>query len=253
MIYVLTFATHAEGNFNNMINNNYGIKIKVLGWDKKWTGFKMKYIYVYNFIKNLKDNDIIIFLDGFDVYINGYLENAIKIFEKNNYKVLFSKEIPMYKINYFKNKVFNPYNEKYILNTGLYMGYVKYLKILLIESLKLKCNDDQRNMNILRNKYKFISIDINNEIFENIQYKNELKESNSIFVQKPGTISKNRLERGVLEYSQFFLKEISILLIIIFSIIIFNKKINNKTKLIIILLIIIFLILFYNKIDKSCI
>ena len=121
MIYVLTFATHAEGNFNNMINNSYGIKIKVLGWGKKWTGFKMKYIYVYNFIKNLKDNDIIIFLDGFDVYINGYLEDAIKIFKKNNYKVLFSKEIPMYKINYFKNKVFNPYNEKYILNTGLYI------------------------------------------------------------------------------------------------------------------------------------
>jgi hypothetical protein len=248
MIYVLTFATHAEGNFNNMINNSYGIKIKVLGWGKKWTGFKMKYIYVYNFIKNLKDNDIIIFLDGFDVYINGYLKNAIKIFEKNNYKVLFSKEIPMYKINYFKNKVFNPYNEKYILNTGLYMGYVKYLKILLHESLKLKCNDDQRNMNILRNKYNFINIDINNEIFENIQYKNELKKSDSIFVQQPGTISKNRLKRSIYEYSQFFLKEI-IFLITFLTFFILIKK--SKLKIIILIILIIFYF-FYKKIDKSC-
>ena len=252
MIYVLTFATHAEGNFNNMINNSYGIKIKVLGWGKKWTGFKMKYIYVYNFIKNLKDNDIIIFLDGFDVYINGYLEDAIKIFKKNNYKVLFSKEIPMYKINYFKNKVFNPYNEKYILNTGLYMGYVKYLKILLHESLKLKCNDDQRNMNILRNKYNFINIDINNEIFENIQYKNELKKSDSIFVQKPGTISKNRLKRSIYEYSQFFLKEIILFIILLYIIVNVNKKINNKIKLLLILITIL-IIFFYIKIDKSCI
>ena len=252
MIHVLTFATHAEGNFNNMINNNYGIKIKVLGWGKKWTGFKMKYIYVYNFIKNLKDNDIIIFLDGFDVYINGYLKNAIKIFEKNNYKVLFSKEIPMYKINYFKNKVFNPYNEKYILNTGLYMGYVKYLKILLNESLKLKCNDDQRNMNVLKNKYNFINIDINNEIFENIS-KSYFNKLDSIFVQTPGNGSINRIKRGIFEYSQFFIKQISILSIIIFSIIIFNKKINNKIKLILLLSLIIILIIIFNKMDKSCI
>ena len=51
MIHVLTFATHAEGNFNNMINNKYGIKIKVLGWGKKWTGFRMKNEYIYNYIK----------------------------------------------------------------------------------------------------------------------------------------------------------------------------------------------------------
>jgi hypothetical protein len=253
MIHVITFATHAEGNFNNMINNSYGIKIKVLGWGKKWTGFKMKYIYVYNYIKKLNDDDIIIFLDGFDVNINGYLEDALKIFKKNNYKVLFSKQNNNNFFDFFfLKKVFNPYNEKYILNTGLYMGYVKYLKILLDESLKLKCNDDQRNMNILKNKYNFINIDINNEIFENIS-KSYFNKLDSIFIQTPGNGSINRIKRGIFEYSQFFIKQISVLLIIIFSIIIFNKKINNKIKLIIILLIIFFFINFYKKIDKSCI
>ena len=31
MIRVITYATHSSGNFDNLINNKYGIKIKVLG------------------------------------------------------------------------------------------------------------------------------------------------------------------------------------------------------------------------------
>ena len=31
-----------------------------------------------------------------------------------------------------------------MINAGLYMGYVKYLKILLKETLKIQCKDDQR-------------------------------------------------------------------------------------------------------------
>ena len=249
MIHVLTFATHAEGNFNNMINNNYGIKIKVLGWGKKWTGFKMKYIYVYDYIKNLKDNDIIIFLDGFDVYINGYLDDALKIFKKNNYKVLFSlnSKYNLF-IDYSMNKIHNKNKNKYIANVGLYMGYIKYLKVFLNESLNFKCNDDQRNMNILRNKYNFINIDINNEIFENIQYKNELKKTDSIFVQQPGTISKNRLKRSIYEYSQFFLKEIIFLITFLIFFLLIKK---SKLKIIILIILIIFYF-FYKIIDKSC-
>lgn len=258
MIHVLTFATHAEGNFNNMINNKYGIKIKVLGWGKKWKGFRMKNEYIYNYIKKLNDDDIVIVLDGFDVYINGYLKDAIKIFKKNNYKILYSKENYYKHKSFFVKKIFNPYNEKYILNAGLYMGYVKYLKIILHDSLNLKCNDDQRNIIILKNKYNFISID-NNEIFynlDNLDYSNNLsniKKSNVIFIQKPGSITFKRQKRAIFEYSQFFLKEISLLLLIIFSIIIFNKRIDNKIKLILLGLLIIFLMILYKKIDKSCI
>ena len=138
------------------------------------------------------------------------------------------------------------------------MGYVKYLKIILHDSLNLKCNDDQRNIIILKNKYNFISID-NNEIFynlDNLDYSNNLsniKKSNVIFIQTPGSITFKRQKRAIFEYSQFFLKEISILLLIILSIIIFNKRIDSKIKLILLGLLIIFIIIFYKKIDKSCI
>ena len=132
------------------------------------------------------------------------------------------------------------------------MGYVKYLKIILNDSLNLRCNDDQTNINILINKYSFINIDINNEIFINVSKVN-FNKLDSIFIQNPGNKTIKRIKRGFFEYSQFFLKEISILLLIIFSIIIFNKRIDSKIKLILLGLLIIFIMIFYKKIDKSCI
>ena len=254
MIHVLTFATHAEGNFNNMINNNYGMKIKVLGWGKKWTGFRMKNEYIYNYIEKLNDDDIVIVLDGFDVHINGYLEDALKIFKKNNYKVLFSlnSKYNLF-IDYSMNKIHNKNKNKYIANAGLYMGYIKYLKVFLNKSLNFKCNDDQRNINMLRNQYNFISIDKNNEIFFNANNLSNIKKSNAIFIQTPGLITFNRQKRVIFEYSQFFLEEISILLIIIFCLIIFNKNLNKKIKLILLLSLITILIIIFNKMDKSCI
>ena len=42
---------------------------------QKWTGYKMKSQLVYDYIKNMDDNKIIIFLDGFD--------SVIKILEKS--------------------------------------------------------------------------------------------------------------------------------------------------------------------------
>ena len=88
--HVLTFATHDEGTFKDIVNNKYNIPIKVLGYGEKWTGFRMKFEYVYDYIQNLNDNEIVFFIDGFDSYINGELNVALERFKKMNEKVVFS-------------------------------------------------------------------------------------------------------------------------------------------------------------------
>ena len=35
---VIAVATHEEGLFKELINNNFNIKVKVLGFGEKWTG-----------------------------------------------------------------------------------------------------------------------------------------------------------------------------------------------------------------------
>ena len=160
---ITTVATHNDGMYDKLINNRFK-SIKVLGYGMKWTGFKMKYELVYNFIKNLDDNIIIIFLDGFDSAILRDPNLAIKEFKNKKYKVLFSKEVDAK----FKNIVFPNCRNNIMINSGLYMGYVKYLKIILKDMINEVCNDDQVIINRKCKNYNFISIDYNNVIFKNI-------------------------------------------------------------------------------------
>ena len=66
MIQVVTYATHSQGMFEDLMNNSQGVEIKVLGWGKKWTGYNDKLKECYNYINELPDDDIIVIIDGFD-------------------------------------------------------------------------------------------------------------------------------------------------------------------------------------------
>ncbi len=186
---VITVATHKEGYLNNIINNDYNIKVNVLGMGQKWTGFKMKYELVYNYIKNLDDNKIIIFIDGFDSHINGSINKAVDIFKKHNYKVLFSKN-PKILGSFLDKKIFSTCYEDLIANTGLYMGYVKYLKKLLSFLLQVKCKDDQVSVNRNCHQFNFIKVDSQELIFKNIPFgqlsKINTKNYKQIFLGFPG-------------------------------------------------------------------
>lgn len=255
-IEVITFATHSEGLFDKLINNKYNIKVKVLGYGKKWKGFDTKTKGIYDYIKNLDDNKIIIYVDGFDSIINGSLEDCYKKFMEMNCNVLFSKHIiPIKTIKIFDkliiNKFFDYCYKNYIANAGLYMGYVKYLRILLKNILQKKCKDDQVILNKLCKKYNFIGIDENEEIFKNLtnnDYINyNFQKEKTIFLQIPGKFSINRFFiRGLKEYSQFIIKEISVFFILIELLLLYLRK----YKFCLILFILYICFIYY--IDKSC-
>ena len=214
---VVTVATHNEGNLKNLINNKYNIKVKVLGMGKKWTGFQMKTKLVYEYIKNLSDNKIIIYLDGFDSIINGSLNDAIRIFKEMKIKILFSKHND-YTFYGIEKAVYPFCKDNTILSAGMYMGYVKYLKILLKEMLTKKCSDDQLVINKLCEKFNFIEIDEKEKIFKNIYntrvLKDEILKSNALFYSQPGALNNNRIWRALFEYGQYFFPYLLIIYII---------------------------------------
>lgn len=240
---VVTVATHNEGTFEKIINNKYGVNVKVLGYGEKWTGFDMKCRLVYNYIKNLPEDKIIIFIDGFDSIINGTIEQAENIFRKNNYKVLFSKDLEG-KLYLLQKIVFPECKDNNVANAGLYMGYVKYLKIILSDMLNKKCKDDQVNINNSCKNYDYIEIDNNNEIFLNAISETDEK---AIFIQYPGSINIYRTWRALFEYGQFLLKYFIILYLIMVYFLYKYKKVYH------IILLTIFFIVYYVSMDKSCI
>lgn len=242
---IITIATHSYGLFDKLINNKYS-HVKVLGFGQKWTGFNMKFELLNNYIKHLPDDKIIVFVDGFDSIIDGKLEDAVNIFKQKNYKLLFSKDrLHSLDAVYHLNKIYC--KDKIVVNTGLYMGYVKYLKLILNDMICKKCNDDQINLNRSCKKYPFIDIDMDENIFKNINNIDEIANSKAIFYQIPGKRSFTRTLRATYEYGQFML-----ILIIILYLFLFLISLYFKQKNIIIIITLIFTF-YYCYMDKSCI
>lgn len=247
---IVTVATHKQGLFESLINNKFNENVKVLGFDQKWTGFKMKVELIYEYIQNLPDETIILFLDGFDSTINGSLEEAIKIFKTKDCKILFSNDSNSdFIIPGLANLVFPNYEDGVIINSGMYIGYVKFLKILFKEHLKENCNDDQVVINRISKKFDFIKVDVDESIFKNIIFHKTLEEgmkgSNALYFSQPCTLSVDRVKRIPFEYGQYLFPYI---LLIYFSSIILLCKEEKYNYM---LLLSIFLGLFYYKMDKS--
>jgi hypothetical protein len=248
--HIITVATHKEGKLNDLLDNSFNTNIKVLGMGEKWTGFKMKNELIYKFIKHIPDNELIIYLDGFDSEIKMNPQQAIERFKKNNYKLLFSKELGS---NFFHidTIVWPSCKGNTKGNSGLFMGYAKYMKLFMRETLKSKCKDDQVVMNSLCSKFDFIEIDMDENIFQNLKISNGFKYNNkAVFVSYPGGLSFKRLYRSLFEYGQFvFLPLFFIYLSIIYFI---STKKKLKHKYIYIIFISLLFSIYLFKADKSC-
>ncbi|EUD68121.1 hypothetical protein C922_01733 [Plasmodium inui San Antonio 1] len=89
-LHVLTFATHEQGYFKTLQEScsRLNIELTVLGMGKKWEGFITKLVKVKEYIKSCNDNDIVLFVDGFDTF---FVQPANVIVERYivNYDNLF--------------------------------------------------------------------------------------------------------------------------------------------------------------------
>jgi len=208
---VITYATHSFGTFDTLVQSVPDIV--VLGWGTKWNGFMDKFNAVIEHLETLPDNEIVMFVDGFDSIINKDLSDVEKVFKSMNCKILLSKHTGV--IRYISKKVFKECS-KVTANSGLYMGYNKYVKELLREALETGEDDDQRALNIACSRTNFIKIDTDHIIFENCFNSNEcVQKSKAFVVQTPGQMSVSRYSRAIKEYGKYFTLEILLIVLII--------------------------------------
>lgn len=251
---IVTVATHYEGMLESLVHNKYNEEIKILGMGQKWTGFKMKYDLIYDYIEDLPDDMIIIFLDGFDSEIVGPVDKAIERFKQQHYKLLFSVEV--YSNGFGLEEIIFPKcnNNKYFANTGLYMGYVKELKEVLRACIQEKCKDDQVILNNLCKIFPYVGVDDKEVIFQNIKHPmfsfgQQTYNNEAIFISYPGYPTLKRIGRCFIEYTQFILPYLFLLyLLIIWLILKYSKQ---KTLILSIFTGLFFLWLYF--IDYSCV
>jgi hypothetical protein len=201
-VEIVTYANKSQGMFEELINNEFGVPVTVLGWGTKWNGFNDKYKGMSKYLETKEDEDIVIFLDGFDTKINKNPQDVVELFKESDCKVLVSRDSEIFGKTPTQI-VFGKCGKTSTANSGLYMGYVKYLKIVINEALTLKCEDDQTNINTVCQKSEFVKVDEEEKIFKNFGPLDKKHETDAIFVSYPGLPGVHRYSRAVVEYTQF--------------------------------------------------
>jgi len=216
---VITYATHSFGTFDEIVNNKHGVDVKVLGWGTKWKGFQDKVQGVYDYCKTLPDDEIVVFIDGFDSEIIKPLDGLEETFKSLNCGVFISRDI-LNTSNTMHNavvKIFGTCQDGIVANSGLYMGTVFHLKIFLNAALNEDSSDDQTNFNSLCTQFEWIKLDVDNKIFYNRKPGSDPKWTppGVYFKSSPATPSFQRYLRAITEYYSFFIKEISIFILVV--------------------------------------
>ena len=178
-VHVVTVATHSQGYFPVLEESckRHNINLTVLGFNQKWGGFFMKFKLIREFLNTKQDDDIIMFIDAFDVIILQNTNIILKRFLKYKTNILISQDDTPNDLihSYFYYKIFNKCKNTYI-NSGGYMGYCKYLKQMFnlmceTNDCSLLNGDDQVMLGSLGSQPffdKHIKIDTKHVIFLNI-------------------------------------------------------------------------------------
>lgn len=142
---LITYATESKGYFLflKLSCKRFNIKLIVLGLGEVWTDYNCKINSLKKYIiKNKLYEDIICFVDAYDVILLRDLDELEKIYlqDEINNKILIGVENPEYKnINYITKEIFN--YDKSFINTGVYISRGK--NILNMFKNMIKHVDDQ--------------------------------------------------------------------------------------------------------------
>ena len=144
MLHVATVATHSERYLPVLekMTQDKGHSLNKLGFGKKYKGHFMKDLEMIEFLKDKKEDDIVVFLDGFDTLMLSSEEEIIKKFKESGKKMLVSVE------NIRNSFLTHSYQFQKVqgkfINTGLYMGYcgfvLKFLETMYSKNYNKKSN-----------------------------------------------------------------------------------------------------------------
>ena len=142
--------------------NNVGWYLNNLGEGVKWEGGTMKgkggghkINLVKEYIKDKKDSDVLIFLDGYDTFISDNIDEILYRYNEWNTEILFSSErfcwpdeLIAPKLKELNSNQDTPYQ---YLNSGMYIGRIGRLKELFAEEIK---NDDDDQLYVQKQYLK---------------------------------------------------------------------------------------------------
>jgi len=144
-------------------------QLVVLGMGMKWTNYSLKIKLLMEYLETLKDDDIVCFIDAYDVLPTNNIvkleRQFVKFINKNSeVKMIVGGGVIKNRIQKIGNDLVF---EKSPINSGTYIGYVKQIKhIWSIVLEKTNISDDQVELiKYAKKNPKDIYIDSRNDFF----------------------------------------------------------------------------------------
>ena len=150
---LITVATEGAAYFAYLKKSceRFGAQLDVLGWDQKWQGFAWKLMLMMDHIQKLDDNEVVCFIDAYDVILLRPLAELESAFEKITAEtgariVVGCDKPPTHMMSWASAWLFKKCQDKRV-NSGTYMGRVRDVRDMLTyifpSSARNAAQDDQ--------------------------------------------------------------------------------------------------------------
>jgi len=149
-LHIVTVATESKYYFPYLIESckRHGKELEILGYGEKWKGFNWRFKLMIEYLKKLPQNDIVCFVDGYDVLCVRDLDEMKKVFLEIRNKTGCEMVIGInefdtnnYIYNFGSYYYFGKCNNSYI-NAGAYIGYANDLLKIMNEIIQINNKDD---------------------------------------------------------------------------------------------------------------
>ena len=270
-LHIVTVATEEKYYlpYLKILCKKFNNELKILGLGTKWQGFSYKFDLIIKYLRTIDPNDIVCFIDGYDVICVRDTNELINEFKKiiNNKLILIGVDRHSTKNKLFASMYFTKIDNNYI-NSGCYMGYAKNL-LIVFEELNKSINDFNVNDQILlieyckKNPNSYV-LDKDNNIF--LCYVNSLteidnkiniinntiyyKNSKPFFIHGPGFTYLNNILIKIGFKNTLYLKNIKKTCIKDFKnkILYYVKDLLKEYQIILIIIYLLIFVIIYKKI-----
>ena len=147
-IKIITVATESKyylPYLKDTVKKNGG-ELIILGYGEEWKGFSWRQRLIVDYLKSLKQSDIVCFVDGYDVIclrnLNELKNEFLRLKQKHKCKIVVGNEYYEYNLHKkFRESQFGLCKNEG-LNAGFYIGYANDL-LYIINSIYSQSNDDK--------------------------------------------------------------------------------------------------------------
>lgn len=152
-LHIVTYDTQVDSGRRRVLESSAaraGADLTVLGRGAEWRGFMDKFRAMAAYVKSLPQDDIVMFVDAYDVAIMGSAREIVTKFKRKGRRIVFAAEHwysaqnPRDRAMYDARGRGHPHR---YLNSGTYVGYVADISALMgqLERLaqELGSTDDQ--------------------------------------------------------------------------------------------------------------